>query len=87
LDVSETTNWQRTGPAPAVLASKHYQFWAQDEKDGYQSDLVDFYGRDLLVLHPGEVLVHRDGPKDSHGVPAFATAAVPLTGFVQENCP
>lgn len=87
LDVSETTNWQRTGSAPAVLAIKHYQFTAQDSNDGYQSDIVDFDGRDLLALHPGQVLVGREGPKDSQGIPAFATAVIPLTEFSTENCP
>lgn len=82
-----TTAWRQTGPAPTVLATTHYQFTAQDGSGGYESDVVDFYGRDLLALRPGQVLVDRDGPKDQNGIPSFATAVIPLTSFSQERCP
>ena len=56
-----TSPWRSTGASLTDLAGKtEYQLGITDEDGGHTSNWLEFRGRDLLRLAPGELLVEHD---------------------------
>jgi hypothetical protein len=74
--------WEATGAAvPALGPATRYQFLTTNENGSYMSNGLEFHGRDLMRLLPGELLVEREDA----GVTA-ALEAITLDQLDEEFC-
>ena len=74
--------WEATGAAvPALGPATRYQFGTTNENGSYTSNWLEFHGRDLMRLMPGELLVEREPAGD-----AAALEAITLDELADEYC-
>lgn len=75
-------HWELAGAAvPALGPATEYQFRTTNRNGSYTSNYLEFHGRDLMRLLPGEVLVERDPAAE-----AAALEAITLDELADEYC-
>lgn len=80
--------WESTGAAvPALGPDVEYQFSTSNSNGSYLSHGLEFHGRDLMRLEPGELLVERVVAPDRHGNSTTMLEAIPLDALGDQDCP
>jgi hypothetical protein len=75
--------WEATGAAVRALEpATRYLFGTTDENGSYTSNWLEFHGRDLMRLLPGELLVEREPAG-----PETALEAITLDELADGYCP